>query len=156
VSDKVQAVFAPDSRTLAISESDAFSFWDVATHALIRRIEREVTEFPGWVAFSADGKLLALELAAGNMHLIESSSGKTIARLEDPHGDRAAWQSFTPDRGRLVVVSRGANITHVWDLRAIRSRLKAMNLDWDWPELPPPGNGDWQSLKITAATNGSQ
>lgn len=26
---------------------------------------------------------------------------------------------------------------HIWDLRAIRARLKEMNLDWDWPEFAP-------------------
>jgi hypothetical protein len=25
----------------------------------------------------------------------------------------------------------------VWDLRLIRSRLKDLGLDWDWPEFPP-------------------
>jgi hypothetical protein len=26
---------------------------------------------------------------------------------------------------------------HVWDLRAIRRQLKALDLDWDAPEYPP-------------------
>jgi tetratricopeptide (TPR) repeat protein len=32
-----------------------------------------------------------------------------------------------------VVASSFASAVHVWDLRAIRTRLKEMNLDWDWP-----------------------
>jgi hypothetical protein len=44
--------------------------------------------------------------------------------------------SFTPDATQLVVVARYAGAIHRWDLRAIRERLKTMNLDWDWPEFP--------------------
>src|SRR5262249_49766713 len=38
---------------------------------------------------------------------------------------------------RLVVVSGFSSSIHIWDLRAIRMRLKEMGLDWDWPEFPP-------------------
>jgi hypothetical protein len=76
-------------------------------------------------------------MAPGVLHLKDAASGRTVARLEDPHGDRATWQGFTPDGTRLVVASIFASAVHVWDLRAIRERLKAMDLDWDWPEFPP-------------------
>jgi WD40 repeat protein len=129
--------FTPDSRALIIARGDEFSFWDVATLQPVRRLSRDVTQFPGWVAFSADGRLMALEMAPGVLHLKEAATGRTVAKLEDPHGDRAGWQGFTPDGTRLVVVATFASAVHVWDLRAIRARLKAMNLDWDWPEFPP-------------------
>lgn len=44
---------------------------------------------------------------------------------------------FSHDGTQLVVVSTYAAAVHVWDLRAIRARLKTMGLDWDWPEFPP-------------------
>ena len=44
---------------------------------------------------------------------------------------------FTPDGTQLVVSARFAKAIHVWDLRAIRTRLKKMDLDWDWPEFEP-------------------
>jgi hypothetical protein len=46
--------------------------------------------------------------------------------------------SFTPDGTQLVVAARYAGAIHRWDLRAIRARLKTMNLDWDWPEFSAP------------------
>ena len=73
----------------------------------------------------------------GVIHLKDVATGQTVARLEDPNGDRATWMGFTPDGGKLVVNAVYSKAIHVWDLRAIRSRLKAMNLDWDAPELPP-------------------
>jgi WD40 repeat protein/tRNA A-37 threonylcarbamoyl transferase component Bud32 len=133
--------FTPDSRTLVMSRGDEFSFWDVETLQPIRRLPRDVTPFPGWVAFSPDGKLMALEMAPGVFHLDEVTTGRTVARLEDPWGDRPTWHGFTPDGTRLVVVSNYASAVHVWDLRAIRTRLKDMNLDWDWPAFPPAPAG---------------
>jgi WD40 repeat protein len=129
--------FTPDSRALIIARGDALSFWDVESLQLIRRIPCEVALYPSYVAFSPDGKLMAMELAPAVIHLKEVATGLTVARLEDPHGDRANWLSFTPDGTQLVVEARYARAVHVWDLRAIRTRLKSMALDWDWPEFQP-------------------
>src|SRR5207249_399769 len=82
-----------------------------------------------------DQKLMALEMAPGVIDLKEVTSGRTVAKLEDPHGDRSTWMRFTPDGMQLVVAARYAGAIHRWDLRAIRARLKTMNLDWDWPEF---------------------
>jgi hypothetical protein len=136
VGTQARVTFSPDSRTLVISSNADFSYWDVATLQEIRRIPREVPLYPGYVAFTPDGKLMALEMAPAVIHLKEVATGRTVARLEDPHGDRESWLGFTPDGTELVVVSTYATAVHIWNLRAIRSRLKAMKLDWDWPEFP--------------------
>jgi hypothetical protein len=94
---------------------------------------------------------MALEMAPAVLHLIETATGRTVARLEDPHGGRATWQGFTPDGTRLVVVSHYASAIHVWDLRAIRARLKEMNLDWDWPPFPPAPAGEPAAAPLTVA-----
>jgi serine/threonine protein kinase/WD40 repeat protein len=129
--------FTPDSRALIICRGDDFAFWDLETLQPLRRISRDGNQFPGWVAFSPDARLVALEIAPGVIHLMEMTSGRTVARLTDPDGDRASWQAFAPDGTRLVVVAGHASAVHIWDLRAIRTRLKMMNLDWDWQEFPP-------------------
>ncbi|MCI0685014.1 MAG: serine/threonine-protein kinase [Gemmataceae bacterium] len=138
VSVQSAVCFTPDSRTLIIAQRDDYAFWDLARLQLVRRLPREVAQQPGFVAFSPDGRLMALEMAPAVIHLKEMTTGRTIAKLEDPHGDHKPWLAFTPDGTRLVcVVSRLAPAVHIWDLRAIRARLKEMNLDWDWPEFPP-------------------
>ena len=55
--------FTPDSRVLIIARGDEFSFWDTATLEPIRRLRRDVAHYPGHVAFSPDGRLMALEMA---------------------------------------------------------------------------------------------
>ena len=128
--------FTPDNREMIVAREKEFAFYNLNSLEASRRMPRDIGLFPGHVAFTADGKLMALEMAPGVIHLKEITSGRTVARLEDPHGDHSTWMSFTPDGTQLVVAARYAGAIHRWDLRAIRARLKAMNLDWDWPEFP--------------------
>ncbi len=130
--------FTPDHRELIVARDKEFTFHDLNSFQVSRRLPREIGLYPGHVAFTADGKLMALELAPGMIHLKETASDRTVARLEDPQGDHSTWMSFTPDGTQLIVVARYAGAIHRWDLRAIRARLKSMNLDWDWPEFSAP------------------
>ncbi len=129
--------FAPDSRTLMVTYADEFSFWDAQKFQPIRGLPRGNALYRSQVAFSPDGKLLALEASSGVIHITEAATGRTIARLTDPSGGRATWMSFTPDGTQLVTASFYAKEMHIWNLRRIRTRLKAMRLDWEWPEFPP-------------------
>jgi hypothetical protein len=100
-------------------------------------LRRESGLKPGPVAFSPDGKLMALEMAPAMIHLLDAATFRTIAKLEDPHGDQSCWLGFTPNGTKLVAVTSYATSIHIWDLRAIRAGLKEINLDWDWPEFSP-------------------
>ena len=134
--------FTPDSRELIICRGDEFIFVDLQTQDVRRRLRPEIGLYPGHVAFSPDGKLMALEMAPGVVHLKETSTARTIAKLEDPFGDRATWIGFTPSGTQLVVAARYATAIHLWDLEAIRGRLATMGLDWDWPKFLPSPKSD--------------
>ena len=129
--------FTPDNRELIVARDQAFIFYDLKTLEVSRRLPREMGLYPGHVAFTADGKLMAVEMSPGVIHLKEFTSGRTLAKLEDPQGDHSTWMSFTPDGTQLIVAARYASAIHRWDLQAIRAHLKSINLDWDWPEFPP-------------------
>ncbi len=134
---RTSVTFTPDSRFLVLDLGHEFRFHNVTSRELVLRISRDVAMHPGFITFAPAAGLMALELAPGVLHLKEIATGRTVARLEDPHGDRAAWMKLASDAGRLAVVANYAHTVHVWDLRAIRGRLKPMNLDWDWPEFSP-------------------
>jgi WD40 repeat protein len=138
VGSSARVFVTPDNRELIVARSGDFTFYDLKTLVVSRTMPREIGLFPGLVAFTADGKLMALEMAPGVIHLKEITSGRTVARLEDPQGNQSTWLGFTPDGTQLLVASRYADAIHRWDLRAIRDRLKTMNLDWDWPNFPLP------------------
>jgi len=130
---KVQ--FTPDSRELILAQSDAFRFLSTDTLETRRQFMREIGLFPGKVAFSPDGKLMAMEMAPAVIHLKEVSTGRTLAQLQDPFEDRSDWITFTHEGTQLIVLSPYASAIHIWDLRGIRSHLRSMALDWDWPSF---------------------
>ncbi len=134
---QTRVAFTPDSRELIVARDSEFQFLQVETLETSRRLKREIGLFAGDVAFSADGRLMAMEMAPAVIHLKEISTGRTVAQLADPFGDRSNMLSFTRDGTKLIVVSTYSSAIHIWDLRAIRARLKPMGLDWDWPEFPP-------------------
>jgi serine/threonine protein kinase/WD40 repeat protein len=100
--------------------------------------------------FAPDSKLMALQTAGEVIRLVEAATGREIAKLEDPHGDWAKRISFTPDGTQLVTVGYHARTraVHIWDLRAIRRQLKALGLDWDWPEFAPAGVAAGEPLQV--------
>ncbi len=91
------------------------------------------------LAFSPDGKLIAVEIGHGVIRLVDPDTSREYARLEDPHQDKASRLCFSQDGTQLIVGCN--NNMHVWDLRIIRRELGRMNLDWDLPAYPPAANG---------------
>jgi WD40 repeat protein/tRNA A-37 threonylcarbamoyl transferase component Bud32 len=123
----VEVAFSPDGKWLLTSASPC-RLWEVGTW-------REARQIRGWgLCFSPDGRLLAVMDARKVIHLVETESGRMVARLESPDSCGITCATFSPDGSRLVVTSNDLPAAvHVWDLRAIRKRLAAIGLDWDAP-----------------------
>jgi WD40 repeat protein/tRNA A-37 threonylcarbamoyl transferase component Bud32/Tfp pilus assembly protein PilF len=153
---RTRVFFTPDGKHLIASRDEEYLFYDVRTWEVTRRIRRDVAGYPGVVAFSpTDGKLLALPMEPAVIHLKELATGRTVATLEDPLGDRATWLGFSPDGTQLAVTAAYNRCVHVWDLRLIRQRLKEMRLDWEWPEFPPARKGPEKVLPRFVVDGGS-
>jgi hypothetical protein len=94
-------------------------------------------------AFSPDGRLLAAAgasrgLPLGTVELIDTATGRTVARFEHPTRSRVEPIGFGPDPAHLYLRVPDTSTLDVWDLRDVRRRLRAdFDLDWDWPEFPP-------------------
>jgi serine/threonine protein kinase/WD40 repeat protein/tetratricopeptide (TPR) repeat protein len=86
----------------------------------------------GPLAFSADGKVLALASSPWKVRLIDSASGDPLATMEGPDLLPISALCFTPDGSRLVVASEFGTID-LWDLAAIHRQLVALKLDWGLP-----------------------
>jgi serine/threonine protein kinase/WD40 repeat protein len=137
------AFFSPDGRTLVTSLFDRYGFREVPSWRAVRDLNWEIPSYPGWVAFSPDGRLVALERAPGVVHLLDAETGRTLARLDDPDSDRARWLGFTADGGRLVAIAPYSRAIHVWDLREISRQLAGVGLRDEplsslWAEEPAP------------------
>ncbi len=134
--------FSPDGRWLAIHGSGGCQVVKVGSWDKV---------FAGrWfnTIFSPDGALMAAVLRQGMVQLLQSATGRELARLEDPN---RGWLDFvfTPDGTRLVTSSGDDQAIHVWDLRAIREQLAKLELDWDAPAYPPAQPAAPAPLRIT-------
>jgi serine/threonine protein kinase/WD40 repeat protein/Tfp pilus assembly protein PilF len=133
--------FSPDGRWLVTSTEDEFRLWEAGSWRPVRQISRRRGGgIPGCMAFSADGKVLALSPARDLVQLEDPATGRLFARLQAPNADPLGWLGFTPDGSQLAVVSRirrGQAFVRVWDLRRVRGRLQALGLDWDLPPYAP-------------------
>ncbi len=57
------AFFSPDGLTLVTCRGSEYRFWDMPSCRPIRELRWEIPSYPGWVAFSPDRRLVALELS---------------------------------------------------------------------------------------------
>jgi serine/threonine protein kinase/WD40 repeat protein len=125
--------FSPDGKWLAtfLGRQDG-RLWEVGTW-------RERLHLRGGgILFSPDSKMLALMEPAGAIALVESDTGRVLARLNGPETALYQPQAFTPDGTRLITTNSTSPYLQVWDLRTLRKELVKLGLDWDWPPFPEP------------------
>jgi len=135
--------FSPVGKWLVASAGAGIEIWDTGTWKTHGKLARSSPRFlPGPIAFSSDGRLLAFADSGPPLKLIlvDPNTLKRLAILECP-GDIIVptCLSFTPDGTRLLFPhpSQG-NVLCIWNLRAVREQLDAMDLDWDLPPYPAP------------------
>lgn len=132
------AAFSPDSRWLVTSSRAEFRFWEVGTWELKHCLPRHPGALSGPVAFSGDGRLMALAHARHLIHLRDAATLEHLATLEmSPGLLDITGLSLSPDGTRLAADTQ-ANLLDVWELRRLRQELAALDLDWGMPPYPPP------------------
>ncbi len=127
--------FSPDGKWLMTGGAPC-RLWRVGTW-------REALQLGGdGLCFSADGRLVVVAEQSRALRLVETETGRTLARLESPDQCGVASATFSPDGSRLVLTTNEPGAVHVWDLRAIRKRLAEIGLDWDAPAYPDDDPAD--------------
>jgi serine/threonine protein kinase/WD40 repeat protein len=127
--------FSPGGRWLATS-SAGYRLWEVGTW-------REGPSLGGSIyssylcAFTVDDKLLALQDEPGMIRLVMPDTGREVVRLTVPTATRLVPLCFTQDGAQLAALGADSSDIYLFDLRAIRKELQALDLDWDAPPLPP-------------------
>jgi WD40 repeat protein len=103
-------------------------------------------------AFNADGSLLALGHEPGVVRLVRPQTGEEVARLTAPVKSPLLPQAFTKDSAELITVGGETGALHVFDLRAIRTQLAELGLDWDPVSIPPAPPADAPPLQVELDT----
>jgi serine/threonine protein kinase/WD40 repeat protein len=126
------ARFSPDGRWLAtFTGRQGTQLWEVETWRPAGRFDNSF----GW---SADGRLLAVHDQLGVIRLLQPGSGKEVFRLTGPEAKSYYAACLTRDGARLIATVADNSILCLWDLRLIRTQLRALGMDWAWPEFAPP------------------
>ena len=124
------AAFSPDGRTLVTTSSRDYSHWDTDTWAIRRKDALDLgSAVAGPLAFSPDGKLLAVAANRRDIRLLNPVTGEELATLTAPDPVNLSRLAFCADGSRLAATAIGRSI-QLWDLRTLRRELAKLGLDW--------------------------
>jgi WD40 repeat protein len=130
------AQFTPDGTRLLAGTKTLCRFWGVGDW---KEQEPEFTkcgfEHP-MPTFSPDGRMLAWDSGEGALRLLDTTTGRVLARLESPDEGRCTYTTFSPKGRFLITRNLDSQVIYVWDLHELRRLLKSLDLDWDAPSDP--------------------
>lgn len=132
------ATFSPNGRRLAVGTAKEFVLYDTADWRPVRHIGRDAASaLSGLVAFSPDGRWLALTPTLRQIRLFSPDGAEEFATLEAPSPERVTALCFSPDSQRLAAATDTGAI-QVWDLPRLREALAELGLDWGPESSVPP------------------
>src|SRR5262249_42786446 len=79
-----QVAFSPDGQWLVTGALEEYRFWRVSSWQLGHQIPRDRANLTGPMAFTHDGKLMAIALSSRTVQLINPVTGREIATLPAP------------------------------------------------------------------------
>src|SRR4030095_2623440 len=101
----------------------------------VRAVPRSSTGgMVGVIAFSRDGRTVAVTHSPDIVHLLETATGRELASFEAPNQHGINHMDFNADGNQLAIACSGPIM--IWDLRLVHKQLAAMNLDWDSADSP--------------------
>jgi serine/threonine protein kinase/WD40 repeat protein/tetratricopeptide (TPR) repeat protein len=102
----------------------------------------------GIVAFTHDGRLMAVNAAEGRVPFIDSATGRTVATLDPPPGAPRRTESlcFSPD-DHYLALGTSAGVVELWDLWLLRAELAVRGQNW--PGWPAPSEGSGELPNVT-------
>jgi WD40 repeat protein/Flp pilus assembly protein TadD len=116
-------VFSPDDRWLVTGSHTEYVFWRSGTWEKCHTVERSECNQRGPLAFSPDGRMVAVAATPFAVRLVEAASGQEIATLLPYRRELVSWLAFSADARMLAVACAEGNI-HVWRLDLIADQLE--------------------------------
>jgi WD40 repeat protein len=121
---------SPDGEHLVTAEGNTYRSWHVGDGAPGPTFTTQGMEgVTGRVAFSPDGRLLAVVHDRRLVKLLDAVTFAELATLRAASPQPITWLCFRPDGAQLAVATAYRQV-HLWDVHGVRRRLAAMRLDW--------------------------
>jgi hypothetical protein len=111
--DIMSLAFSPAGTTLAIANGHQVCLWNIATNTGCRT--SPVVTAANAVAFSPDGKTVAVGGLVGHIALLNARTMALTAEFADPGSDGVISLAFSPD-GRTVAAGDDNGNTYLWDV----------------------------------------
>ena len=108
--------FSPDGKTLATDDDSngPVRLWDVATGRQVGHGFGSGSPSTASVAFSPDGKILAIGTYGGSVQLWDVATGQQIGSL-DTHSGQVNSVAFSPD-GKTLATGDDSGAARLWDV----------------------------------------
>lgn len=144
--------FSPDGRWFCTVAAGAYALHEVGTWVRGPKLARKrYANQPGVMAFSGDGRLLALAVAPSIIELVALPSGESLGRLTGPDYCPFVALAFSRD-GRILAAAGRENLAMVWDLGDLAAQLSGLKLNGRLP-VHPPSAPVTRSVKLTIETS---
>ena len=123
--------FSPDNRWLVAGTATEYKLISTAAWKTHHRVRRPApNEQAGPVAFSGDGRLLAVAATRSLVELIDPASGVALLKLRPPDPKRLTSLCFSLD-GRYLAGATENHLIQLWNLGLLRDELASLGLDWE-------------------------
>jgi WD40 repeat protein len=110
--------FGMDGTLAVIDGGDGADLWNVTTQRLIADLTK-ADDSADAMAFSPDGRVLAVDGLNGDTALWDVTSGHLIADLDNPSGYARISLAFAPD-GQMLATADAGQKTDVWNVKTGR------------------------------------
>ncbi len=130
-------LFSQDGRRLFVGDKAELSCFDTAGWRAVWRMPRtRRSDNSLAMSPSRDGRMLAAALDPDGACLLDAATGRELARIVHPDPQPVDWLALSPDSTKLAAFTHG-HIIQLWDLRRLREKLAAHQLDWEAPPFAP-------------------
>jgi WD40 repeat protein len=131
--------YGPRGQSLAFSRGDTLYLWEWARRRELRHLQADVGQV-STLAFSPDGKTLAIGSREGRIHFWDVESGTALGQLEAGRGGVTSI-AFSAD-GRTLASGGTDTTALIWDVQSVlaearrqKASLPAQRLQALWNEL---------------------
>ena len=122
--------FSPDGRWLIVCGGATNELWDTRTWLRVKSWPRNAAGLFGRAAWTADGRLLAIQPTRRNITLLKTTDWTEIATLQIPEQSTVCALEFSPGGNQLAAAIKNGAVA-IYSLTKLRSELRELGLDWE-------------------------